>query len=186
MNYAEIIKQRVTCREMLESMGVSVNRSGFAICPFHNEHTASLKVYSEPKRGWYCHACHRGGDVIDMAQLFYSTDFRGALDRLNEQFNLDLPIHQRLTREQRRRMREERKHIEQDRAERERRARAATRAYDAAIDAYRENQRTIEETRPRALYEPWSDAFCEALRQQDSVLDELEYTEERWREARAR
>lgn len=185
-DYASIIKSSVSCRDMLERMGVSVNRAGFAICPFHHEKTASLKVYEPSTRGWYCHACHAGGDVIDMARLWYGTDFRGAMDRLNEEFSLGLPIGQPLTPEQREQMRRERNQRERDRQRRKRRVEAAGRAYNAASDAYRENERLIDQTAPEGPLDDWSDAFCEALKRRDTLLYELEYTEERWREARAR
>lgn len=186
IQYVDIIKERVTCREMLESFGVSVDRKGFAVCPFHNEKTASLKVYDDPKRGWCCHACHAGGDVINLAKLWYGVNVRQAIERINIDFGLCLSIGEKLSAEQREVMQKEADRRNSERKRREALLESAETAYNAAIDAYRENQRTIEETRPRALYEPWSDAFCEALRHQDSVLDELEYTEERWREARAR
>ena len=48
--YAEIIKERVTSREMMDRVGVQVDRRGMAVCPFHGDNDASLKVYRDPRR----------------------------------------------------------------------------------------------------------------------------------------
>jgi DNA primase len=32
------------------------------LCPFHQESTPSFSVNAKTE-SWYCHACHRGGDV---------------------------------------------------------------------------------------------------------------------------
>lgn len=40
---------------------VPINSRGFALCPFHKEKTASLKVYDDH---WHCYGCNEGGDVI--------------------------------------------------------------------------------------------------------------------------
>ena len=40
---------------------------GYAQCPLHDDHIPSLKLYDEPRDGWYCWACARGGDLIEYA-----------------------------------------------------------------------------------------------------------------------
>ena len=67
----DIVKESVSCKDFAEHIGLSVNRSGFCCCPFHGEKTPSLKIYSDG-RGWYCFGCHQGGDVINMAKLYYN------------------------------------------------------------------------------------------------------------------
>jgi hypothetical protein len=39
----------------------------YARCPLHDDHIPSLKLYDEPRDGWYCWACARGGDLIEYA-----------------------------------------------------------------------------------------------------------------------
>ena len=61
------IKQTVTTRQAAERYGLSVNRSGMARCPFHDDHHPSMKVDDR----FYCFGCHASGDVIDFtARLF--------------------------------------------------------------------------------------------------------------------
>jgi hypothetical protein len=33
----------------------------------HDDRTASLHVYPEPERGWFCFGCRRGGSIYDLA-----------------------------------------------------------------------------------------------------------------------
>ena len=40
---------------------------GYARCPLHDDHIPSLKLYDEPRDGWYCWACARGGDLVEYA-----------------------------------------------------------------------------------------------------------------------
>jgi hypothetical protein len=44
-----------------------VTEFGYARCPLHDDHVPSLKLYAEPRDGWYCWACARGGDLIEYA-----------------------------------------------------------------------------------------------------------------------
>jgi hypothetical protein len=44
-----------------------ISEYGYAQCPLHDDHVPSLKLYDEPRDGWYCWACARGGDVIEYA-----------------------------------------------------------------------------------------------------------------------
>jgi hypothetical protein len=57
--------------------GRSVGRSGKTRCPFHNDRTPSLHVYEDPKRGWYCFGCGRGGSIYDLASLLWNQGTRG-------------------------------------------------------------------------------------------------------------
>jgi hypothetical protein len=55
-----------------------VSEYGYAQCPLHDDHIPSLKLYDEPRDGWYCWACARGGDVIEYAAWrWYGQSSRG-------------------------------------------------------------------------------------------------------------
>jgi len=69
--------------------GFEPNRAGFIPCPFHQEKTASLKLYPED-RGWHCFGCGEGGTTIDFVMKFLKLSFPAAMDRLNTDFHLGL------------------------------------------------------------------------------------------------
>ena len=181
--YAEIIKERVTTLEMMERVGVQVDRRGMAVCPFHGDSDASLKVYRDPRRGWHCYGCHAGGDVIDFAMRWYGLCFNDAVARINADFALGLPIGEEMTGEQRRAVREEIERMRQERQALQRRTAEAESAYWAAYDAWLANERTMQENAPSGLSEP-NAAWCEAVVRRDELEERLKDAEERWRKRR--
>ena len=68
MNLFQNVKYGVNCREAAERYGVSINRQGKALCPFHNDRHPSLYVADDH---FYCFACGAHGDVIDFAANFF-------------------------------------------------------------------------------------------------------------------
>ena len=56
------IKDAVSVKEAAERYGLSVTRHGMARCPFHEDHSPSLKLNEDY---YYCFGCHATGDVID-------------------------------------------------------------------------------------------------------------------------
>lgn len=59
----ECLKRAVTPMELLKMLHIDVTVSGFALCPWHNDETPSLKVYDDHV---YCFACNAYGDIIDI------------------------------------------------------------------------------------------------------------------------
>ena len=60
---------------------VKVKKAGasfMAVCPFHQEKTASMHV-SPDKGMWYCHGCGEGGDVFGFVMRMEGLDFMGAM-----------------------------------------------------------------------------------------------------------
>ena len=62
MSIYEKIKNAVSVKEAAEHYGLSVTRHGMARCPFHEDHSPSLKLNEDY---YYCFGCHATGDVID-------------------------------------------------------------------------------------------------------------------------
>lgn len=83
------IEQALTTQEVAERYGFTPNRNGYIQCPFHNEKTASLKIYPGA-RGWHCFGCGAGGSVIDFVMLLFDITFPQAVVRLSTDFNLGL------------------------------------------------------------------------------------------------
>lgn len=169
---ATAIKDAITCRQFADFIGLSVNRSGFAVCPFHGEKTASLKIYKDG-RGWCCFGCHRGGDVINFASLYYGLSFKDTLKRLNDDFNLEIIPESTETAQnsvlaavQIAKMKAERKKQE--------RLRAASEAlYWCAFDKWIDNERRIQDNAPTSFEEDFSPAFCQALKDREILRERL-------------
>lgn len=80
----ESIKAAVTARQAAESFGLTVNRSGMAICPFHEDHTPSLKL----DQRYYCFGCGATGDVIDFTARLLGISNHNAAQTLAERFDI--------------------------------------------------------------------------------------------------
>ena len=64
-------------------------RSYTALCPFHQEKTPSLSI--DPGRGlFYCHGCHKGGDVFTLVQETQGLSFPEAMQSLARQAGIVL------------------------------------------------------------------------------------------------
>jgi hypothetical protein len=76
--------RRIPPRVYVERLtGRRVGRSGKIGCPFHEDRTPSLHVYSDPERGWTCFGCSTpagrplGGDIYTLASMLWRIPTRG-------------------------------------------------------------------------------------------------------------
>lgn len=89
IDLADQVKSLVTIQEVAEHYGFYPDRAGYICCPFHNEKTASLKLYSG-QGGFHCFGCGAGGSVIDFVMKLFDIPFRQAILRINADFALGL------------------------------------------------------------------------------------------------
>ena len=84
------IKSALDMPTVARGYGLKINRSGMAICPFHQEKTPSAKIYRD---GFHCFGCGVHADVIGFTQrLFGLARPIDAAKKLNEDFFLHLDI----------------------------------------------------------------------------------------------
>ncbi len=86
MSYYPALKQRLTCREVAPRYGLKVNASGMALCPFHDEHSPSLK----PSRGFHCFGCGAQGDVITFVSRLFGIPPGEAAQKLSADFGISV------------------------------------------------------------------------------------------------
>lgn len=61
-----------------------LRRSGqnlVGLCPLHDDHNPSLRIYKEQNRAW-CYVCNDGGDSIKLYMLMNGCDFKTAVTEL--------------------------------------------------------------------------------------------------------
>lgn len=86
----EEIKAAVDMPTVARGYGLKINRSGMAICPFHQEKTPSAKIYRD---GFHCFGCGVHTDVIGFTQrLFGLPRAIDAVRKLNDDFLLHLNV----------------------------------------------------------------------------------------------
>ena len=78
------MRQTVSAREAAQQYGIEVNRSGMAVCPFHNDKNPSMKL----DRRFHCFGCGADGDVIGFAQRLFDLPAREAARKLAADFGI--------------------------------------------------------------------------------------------------
>lgn len=82
----EAVKAAVPMRAAAERFGLEVNYARMVRCPFHEDHTPSMKLYDDH---FYCFGCGRHGDVVDLtAELFCIPPYDAAC-KLADDFGVD-------------------------------------------------------------------------------------------------
>lgn len=73
-----------------EGYGLHINRGGMALCPFHDEHTPSAKIYLD---NFHCFGCGEHHDVVSFTQKMFSLDKPiDAVKKLNADFGLHIDV----------------------------------------------------------------------------------------------
>lgn len=78
----EKAKRLVTAREAVEHYGLTVDRYGMALCPFHDDHNPSMKLDDR----FHCFGCGEDGDVIDFTAKFFNLSLPEAAEKLVKDF----------------------------------------------------------------------------------------------------
>ncbi len=85
-DYLHYIRENVPLSDVCNKLDMSTKRHGaqvHALCPFHNDRTPSLQIYSDH---YHCYACQAHGDLFDLVQKVKNVDFRGAINWVEDQF----------------------------------------------------------------------------------------------------
>ena len=85
MSRIETIKATVAPVDAARQYGMTVQRNGMALCPFHNDTHPSMKLYDDH---FYCFACGAHGDVIDLTAKLLGLNFKEAVRRLAVDFGI--------------------------------------------------------------------------------------------------
>lgn len=88
MTVFEQVKSAVDMKTVAEGYGLHIDRGGMCICPFHNEHTPSAKIYPD---NLHCFGCGTHVDVIGFTQKIFGLDKPiDAVKKLNKDFGLHI------------------------------------------------------------------------------------------------
>ena len=164
MRISTEIKKRVSCQDVCREYGIDVNRAGFTRCLWHNEKTASLKIYPGD-RGYFCFGCHAHGSSIDLVMKLFDESVGDACKRLNDDFRLGLMREGNLSNAER--IAQNREAWERRRREREIEAQheALIDEFNAAIKNLRLAQMLLTTTEPTDPDADFDDYFAIAVRE---------------------
>ena len=174
VNYADEIKRAVPARELFEHYGFEINRAGFCHSPFAaNDKTPSLKVY-DGDRGWHDFSSGKGGDIIAFVQEYFNLSFMDACKKLNADFNLHLPLGEKLTLAQMREADRKAAQRKREQIEHEMAAKRVLTAYHAALDRWVSLDIMKRENAPKSQSEPFNEEYDYACKHIDTAGYELD------------
>ena len=157
---AQTIKDSVSALDVGHAIGLEIRR-GRCKCPIHNGGDFNCVLY-QGNRGFYCHTCKAGGDVLSLVRQYYHMSFPDSVRWFNATFNLGMDIDSPMSKEA----------VKQ--AENAQRKRACEREFAAwkermrfdlaltADDIVRRLENIRDEKRPRT-YGEWDEDFCRAV-----------------------
>ena len=87
-NIFEAVKEAVPVPLAAERYGLTANRAGMVCCPFHDDHTPSLKLNEDY---FYCFGCGAGGDVVSLTSRLFNLRPYEAASKLAVDFGVDIP-----------------------------------------------------------------------------------------------
>lgn len=184
LNIAQKIKEQITMIQVCEKYGISLDRKGFAKCPFHNEKTPSFRVYPADK-GWHCFGCNESGSVIDFVMKYFNLPFKEAVKKIDMDFNLCLFKKPTIQEYRQMQFAEKQRKAENQRQEAERIAEEAE--YWAIFDEWKhldENKRIYA---PKSFEDEMHPLFLEAISKIEHQKYLLEQAElRRWKRENGR
>ena len=161
MNYADEIKSRLKMPEVLDYYGIERNRTNRIRCVLHNGQDFNCGVKDHYI---HCFVCGQSADVIKFVQVYFGLDFQSAISKLNDDFNLGLPIGKRIDRRTQLEMNkaafERKRKIEAEKKRREQ----IENDYWTAFDEWKRLDDNKRNCAPKTPSEPLHPLFVEALK----------------------
>ena len=93
-NVFQECRERVSAQDAARHYGLTFDRKGWAVCPFHRDKHPSMSFRAGRFRCW---ACNASGDSIDFTGRLLGLEPLAAVERLNADFPLALPLHRQPT-----------------------------------------------------------------------------------------
>lgn len=87
---AQTVKDSVSAQDVGTVLGLHI-RNGRCQCPLHGGKDYNCVLY-KGNRGYYCHVCKAGGDVISFVREYNKMSFKEAVAWLDSTFHLGLEL----------------------------------------------------------------------------------------------
>jgi len=87
---AQTIKDSVSAQDIGAALGLEI-RNGRCKCPIHGGSDYNCVLY-KGNRGYYCHVCKSGGDVVQFVREYNQMSFKDAVAWIDSTFNLGLNL----------------------------------------------------------------------------------------------
>ena len=170
----QTIKQSITMFDVVSKYGLDLHKKHFIYCPFHNEKTPSMKIYTGQK-GYYCFGCGTNGDVVSFVQKFFNLSFPETLKKIDVDFCLNIYSDHSFDELKKAHYRQKSVKAQQERIKREKEL--IDMQYWKAFDEWKRLSDNRKRYAPKSDQEPLHPLFVESLQKlshQEYKLDCLE------------
>jgi DNA primase catalytic core len=86
------LEQTLSIVDVARKLGIEVSDHNYALCPFHNDHKPSMRLFEDASGNWgkhyHCFACNAHGGMIDLVKGILKTDYTQALKWLAANFGI--------------------------------------------------------------------------------------------------
>lgn len=159
---ADFVKEHISAQDVGRALGLEL-RHGRCKCPVHGGHDYNCVLYAG-NRGFYCHVCKSGGDVIRLVQSsMQGMPFPEAIRWFNDTFhlgiNIDSPVDERRLKQAKNRL----KCKAEKRRDQERFRAMMFDMYLNAMDALSRMEEERDRNRPERYGDGWNGAFAGAV-----------------------
>ena len=152
--------------EVLDYYGIERNRANRIRCVLHNGQDFNCGIKDHYI---HCFVCGQSADVIKFVQVYFGLDFQSAISKLNDDFNLGLPIGKKIDRRTQLEINkaafERKRKAEQQKKERQK----IEDDYWAAFDEWKRLDDNRRNYSPKTPTEPLHPLFVEALKNIDGA-----------------
>lgn len=83
-----LIRDEVNTKDVLQALGIEINKRGKFLCPAHPDKNPSAVVYEDNL--WHCYSCGAHGSCIDLVMYSMGTSVRDAALWLGTHYNIGI------------------------------------------------------------------------------------------------
>ena len=160
--------------QVLDYYGIERNRANRIRCVLHNGQDFNCGIKDHYI---HCFVCGQSADVIKFVQVYFGLDFQSAISKLNDDFNLGLPIGKKIDRRTQLEIKkaafERKRKAEQQQKERQK----IEDDYWSAFDEWKRLDDNKRNYAPKTPTEPLHPLFVEALKNISGAEYRLECAE---------
>lgn len=171
--YADEIKARVPLLELLHFYGFHPSYNRMA-CPFHNGQDRNMLVSNNIFK---CFVCGEHGDAITFVQKYFGLNFPAAIAKINDDFQLGLPIGKQQTRAEQAEVDKRFADLRLKAQDRERKRKRLEQQYNEALEKYCACDAIIMRCAPISPATGFTVPFCWAVKNRDAAWYDLKEAE---------
>lgn len=175
INFAEEIKSRIKMPELLSYYGFEPQRNGRMPCPLHRGEDNNFSVRED---FYKCFSCGRSGDIFSFVQEFFNLSFPEAMEKINKDFSLGLPIGEKISLRQKRDLEKKHNEVFEEIAKRKEEKQRLEAEYWAAFDEFNRLDKQKREFCPKPEDMALHPLYIEAIKDIETARFNLDKAQE--------